>query len=57
VCGTCHDRLHHGEDRIARAAHVRQVLVSRQQSQGRPTFELEDLNLSQSAVPTAGWMP
>lgn len=43
VCGTCHDRLHHGEDRAARANGLREVIKARQIKKDRPTYELNEL--------------
>lgn len=43
VCGTCHDRLHHGVDRAPRADALRTVVKERQVQLGRPTYELSAL--------------
>lgn len=43
VCGTCHDRLHHGTDRATRADDLRKVVKERQNTMGRPTQELAEL--------------
>lgn len=43
VCGTCHDRLHHGRDRAMRADELRKVVKERQIKMGRPTYELTEL--------------
>lgn len=43
VCGTCHDRLHHGTDRANRAEELRKVVKERQIKIGRPTYELTAL--------------
>jgi hypothetical protein len=40
VCGTCHDRLHHGRDREEQAAKLRQTVRERQLSAGREVVEL-----------------
>ena len=37
VCGTCHDRLHHGADRVARGHALRAEVKKRQEQLGRPT--------------------
>lgn len=41
VCGTCHDRLHHGQDREARASLTRELVRSRQQALHRRTYSKE----------------
>jgi hypothetical protein len=38
VCGTCHDRLHHGRDRKERAKDLLATVRARQEALGRPTF-------------------
>lgn len=43
VCGTCHDRLHHGTDRANRADELRKIVKDRQIKMGRPTYELTAL--------------
>jgi hypothetical protein len=43
VCGTCHDRLHHGTDRSKRADELRELVRDRQIKRGRPTYELANL--------------
>jgi 5-methylcytosine-specific restriction protein A len=43
VCGTCHDRLHYGQDRAERSRATREHIVSRHEQLGRPTYsELEE---------------
>ena len=39
VCGTCHDRLHHGSDRLDRAKLLRQTVRERQVTAGRDVFD------------------
>ncbi|MEV4343684.1 hypothetical protein AB0J83_04305 [Actinoplanes sp. NPDC049596] len=39
VCGTCHDRLHHGIDRAERARGLRKIVRDRQFAAGRDIYE------------------
>lgn len=39
VCGTCHDRLHHGSDRRERAESLRTTVRERQTMAGRAVFD------------------
>jgi hypothetical protein len=42
VCGTCHDRLHHGTDRAERSESTHRLVISRQRSLGRPVYTEEE---------------
>ena len=39
ICGTCHDRLHHGSDRLDQARSLRQTVRERQLMAGREVFD------------------
>ncbi|MEU4420623.1 hypothetical protein AB0F81_08355 [Actinoplanes sp. NPDC024001] len=41
VCGTCHDRLHHGSDRLDRAVGLRATVRALQVAAGRAVFDPE----------------
>jgi hypothetical protein len=41
ICGTCHDRLHHGSDREQRAKSLRETVRARQLAIGREVVEFE----------------
>ena len=43
LCGSCHDRLHHGSDRVAQAAILRATVKERQLALGRITYELGEI--------------
>jgi hypothetical protein len=51
VCGTCHDRLHHGVDRDERAEAAHRLVVSRQRSLGRPVYSEEEARALLPASP------
>ncbi|MDQ2700741.1 MAG: hypothetical protein M3Y23_05370, partial [Actinomycetota bacterium] len=45
VCGTCHDRLHHSTDRHESTKKLRERIVERQTSRGRPIVDGRDILL------------